>query len=531
MILWLVYSVDNWDGLSKIGKYKVNDKEIITPALFPVVDPFKQDVPISKLKDEFGFDQVITSAYLMSKRLQDKPLEEYPQIHEYLDYNGLVMMDSGAYQVMLYGDIELGVVDTLKLQSHVRPDIGVIMDHPIGLDVSYDEAKKRIDTTLANIKTSIPYFEESGVNWTLPIQGGKYHDLMTDYLQKITKPEIIDNFSFYALGSVVPIMIHQKYETLVKMIATTKTNLPVTKPLHLFGAGHPAMFALATFLGCDSFDSAAYVLMAKDGRYMTVDGTYQLDRLREFPCHCKICVSHTPREVKSMPQGERTKLLAEHNLWVSVGEINRIRTVIRHGRLWDLVQQRAASVPKLASATRMAIDFVSTGELKTLYKAGTPVFNATAVRMMRPVDVRKPVIERSRLAVHRVLQDLKPKKIICIGHKMSDSIYNRSSQKLLDMYSKDFLLCLFLPPFGIIPAHLFDIYPIGQLTHDLDFHHFNLELLVNQQKTLRENGLEDFTLITDEDWPHDIVNALQTGIENFEYIIDRNPMKKLKQLL
>jgi hypothetical protein len=179
----------------------------------------------------------------------------------------------------------------------------------------------------------------------------------------------------------------------------------------------------------------------------------------------------------------------------------------------------------------MAIDFVSTGELKTLYKAGTPVFNATAVRMMRPVDVRKPVIERSRLAAHRVLQDLKPKKIICIGHKMSDSIYNRSSQKLLDMYSKDSLICLFLPPFGIIPAHLFDIYPIGQLTHDLDFHHFNLELLVDQQRALRENGLEDFTLITDEDWPNEIVNALQTGIENFEYIIDRNPMKKLKQLL
>ena len=77
-------------------------------------------------------------------------------------------------------------------------------------------------------------------------------------------------------------MINQDYEALVHMVATARARLPITYPLHLFGAGHPAMFALATFLGCDTFDSAAYILMAKDNRYMTVEGTYQLEDLVDF---------------------------------------------------------------------------------------------------------------------------------------------------------------------------------------------------------------------------------------------------------
>ena len=83
---------------------------------------------------------------------------------------------------------------------------------------------------------------------------------MNDYLDVVTQDEIRKNFDFYALGSVVQIMIHQRYDILVDMIATTKLKLPVDKPLHLFGAGHPAMFALATFMGCDTFDEIIRVI-------------------------------------------------------------------------------------------------------------------------------------------------------------------------------------------------------------------------------------------------------------------------------
>ena len=353
------FSPKFWDGLAKIATFTVSDRSITTPALFPVVDPLQQSIPIQEFRDRFGFDQVITSAYLMSKRIGHNHYQSFPKVHEYLEFDGMVMMDSGAYQVMLYGDIELGVEQTLELQTSVQTDIGVIMDHPIGYDASYSEAKKRNETTIKNLIKSLPKLQTTTTTWTLPLQGGKYIDLLEDYLKKITTMDLLDNFSMFAIGSVVPVMINQDYSTLVKMIGMCRQYLPTDKPLHLFGAGHPAMFALATFLGCDTFDSAAYALMAKDDRYMTVEGTYHLTDLTELPCSCNVCLGLTANEFRQLPKQERIIKLSEHNLAVSSSEINRIRTAIRENRLWDLVLQRANSVPHLANATREATFFRS----------------------------------------------------------------------------------------------------------------------------------------------------------------------------
>ena len=41
-----------------------------------------------------------------------------------------------------------------------------------------------------------------------------------------------------------------------------------SRPVHLFGAGHPMVFALAALLGCDMFDSASYAKFARDDRFM-----------------------------------------------------------------------------------------------------------------------------------------------------------------------------------------------------------------------------------------------------------------------
>jgi 7-cyano-7-deazaguanine tRNA-ribosyltransferase len=504
------FSIKTWDGLAKIGLYETQDHKMITPALFPVVDPYKQDIKISDLRSKFGFDQVITSAYLMSKRMGEKKISEFPLIHDYLDYDGLVMMDSGAYQYMMYGDIDLTVESTMEIQNHVKTEIGVIMDHPIGYNIPHREAIQRNETTIKNLKQSIPLFEGSDVNWTLPIQGGKYIDLLSDYLDKVTDPKIIDKFSFYALGSVVPVMINQDYVNLVKMIATARAKLPVTFPLHLFGAGHPAMFALAVFLGIDTFDSAAYILMAKDNRYMTVDGTQQLENLRELPCNCPICVTYTPEGLLKLDKHTRRTKLAEHNLYVSAGEIRNIHNAIRTGRLWDLVQQRANSVPNLARATRLAVEYVTTGMLADKYQAGIPVSKRNAIRVSLPIDIIKPEITRTKRSARRTLLDIQPKELILITFNMEASIYNRIPPQITDglKIPAGVELALMTPLFGIIPYGIYDIYPMGQITHDLDIEHFNLNEVVEQLEELKNNGLVKITIIHYEKWPQKILDSM-----------------------
>ncbi len=110
----------------------------------------------------------------------------------------------------------------------------------------------------------------------------------------------------YPLGAVVPLMEAYRYAELVDVIAASKRGLSPASPVHLFGAGHPMMFALAVALGCDLFDSAAYALYAKDGRYITVNGTYHVEKLNYLPCSCPICSKYTAGELKKADNSGRT---------------------------------------------------------------------------------------------------------------------------------------------------------------------------------------------------------------------------------
>jgi 7-cyano-7-deazaguanine tRNA-ribosyltransferase len=104
-------------------------------------------------------------------------------------------------------------------------------------------------------------------------------------------------------------------------------------------------FAFAVAMGVDLFDSAAYSLYAQEGRYITQSGTEQLDELDYLPCSCPICSKHSAEEIRESPA--RTKLLAEHNLYVTFEEIRTIKQAITEKTLWELLELRARSHPAL----------------------------------------------------------------------------------------------------------------------------------------------------------------------------------------
>ena len=53
-----------------------------------------------------------------------------------------------------------------------------------------------------------------------------------------------------------------------------------------------------------------------------------------------------------MKPAERTALIARHNLWVSMEEVQRIKRAILEGDLWELVERRCRAHPALLSALR-----------------------------------------------------------------------------------------------------------------------------------------------------------------------------------
>jgi 7-cyano-7-deazaguanine tRNA-ribosyltransferase len=110
------------------------------------------------------------------------------------------------------------------------------------------------------------------------------------------------------------------------------------------------MLALAVAMGCDVFDSAAYALFAREGRYLTATGSRKLDGMTELACPCEACRGRTAAELRGDPR--REELLARHNLTVTLLEMARIREAIRDGTLWELVDDRCRGHPRLLDGYR-----------------------------------------------------------------------------------------------------------------------------------------------------------------------------------
>ncbi|TLZ88428.1 MAG: tRNA guanosine(15) transglycosylase TgtA, partial [Methanobacteriota archaeon] len=150
-----------------------------------------------------------------------------------------------------------------------------------------------------------------------------------------------------AIGGVVPLLETYRFRDLVRVIIASKKGLDPSKPVHLFGAGHPLVFPLATLLGCDLFDSASYAKYARDGRMLFADGTRRAADVRESSCLCPVCTAHPMEKIAA----EET-LLAEHNLHACFGAIREVRQAIAEGDLWGLAERRARAHPALLDAVR-----------------------------------------------------------------------------------------------------------------------------------------------------------------------------------
>ena len=303
--------------------------------------------------------------------------------------------------------------------------------------------------------------------WIGPVQGGNHLELVSHAAIEMGKLP----FDIYALGSPTQIVERYLFDVLVGMIIAAKTNIPVEKPFHLFGAGHPFMFSLAVALGCDLFDSAAYAIYARKGKYLTDYGTLYLKDLQYFPCSCKVCAHHTPRELLEMPLKDKEHLLAWHNLQTCFTEIKRIKQAMKQGRLWELLELRARSHPSLFQALKRFRDH------PTYLEVGTPTSKTKGLFFFDSLSLSRPEVFRYRDKLHRWTAPT-PADILVLLAPPSSKPFHRSKEytRVFRLLSKKLgknlatiHFCTYTPPYGVVPLELDETYPLSQFETSLPF--------------------------------------------------------------
>jgi 7-cyano-7-deazaguanine tRNA-ribosyltransferase len=373
-----VFEVRERDGLARLGTLETPHGRVKTPALLPVVNPNRPIVPPAELATEFRAEILITNAYILGKPpLRDAVLGQ--GIHSFLGFPGAIMTDSGAFQSHVYGDVDVTNSEVIAFQKRIGSDLGTMLD--VFSEPSHDFARATadVDETIRRAK------EADSLRGDMALVGAVQGGLHPDARERCAREISSLGVSVCAIGGVVPLLETYRFRDLVRVIIASKKGLDPSKPVHLFGAGHPLVFPLAVLLGCDLFDSASYAKYARDGRMLFPEGTRRAAEVPESGCLCPVCTSH-PMSAVSADEG----LLARHNLHVCLGAIREVRRAIAHGDLWELAERRARAHPELLVALR---------ELRRhneFLEEFEPLSRRGAMYYVGPETAHRPILHRFR---------------------------------------------------------------------------------------------------------------------------------------
>ena len=332
------------DGQARLGKIHTNHGIVETPCLLPVINPNIRTIEPREMWDRYGIKALITNSYVIWKhdKLRTKALKD--GVHSLIDYPGTIMTDSGTFQSYVYGDVEVGVEEIIKFQKDIGVDIATMLDVFTRPDMTYNQVKEAVDDTISRSQISINVAEDMMING--PIQGGLFPDLRAHSAAEMSNLD----FNIHPIGGIVPVMEQQRYKVLAKIMLACKPNLSPERPVHMFGCGHPMLFPMLIAMGADLFDSAAYVLFARDGRLLTPWGTEKISEIEEWPVIMPAISNYNPKDILKMNKEERTIILSKYNLEVTLQELSRCRQAVRNGTIWRLAEQRSHQHPALREA-------------------------------------------------------------------------------------------------------------------------------------------------------------------------------------
>ncbi len=429
-----MFEIKSRDACARICDWKIGKYKVCTPNIAIVVNPDKQIVTPRELKDIFGAEIIITNAYIIRNSKKAKDIEK-EGMHKVYDWDGPIYTDSGTFQMYSHGSVKISPEETIAYQKKIGSDIITPLDLFTLPKDNQEVADKKLVDTLFRIEDA----RESVTSQNLvgPVQGGRFMELRARAAQKVGKLGV----DVFAIGGIVPLMEKYNFTKLIETVMTVKMNMPLNKPVHAFGCGHPMLFSLLTLLGVDLFDSAAYALYAEDRRYMTVTGTLKVDDISELPCNCPACSGKKPKDMKMRD-------IAMHNLYVTFQEIKTIRQAIVDGTLFELVEMRVRAHPALFDAY---LRLIANSEYMEFMEKFDPMTKNRAFFYTGSVSLDRPVVARvtKRLAERYVPPKGRDGYIVRSFERFAKSTKSSHFVMMDNLY-------------GAVPSELLNMYPFGQ---------------------------------------------------------------------
>lgn len=276
---------------ARAGELTTAHGKIETPIFMPVgTAGTVKGVHQTELVDDVKAQVILGNTYHLYLRPGTEILEKAGGLHQFMNWQGPILTDSGGFQVYSLGDIRKINEEGAKFKSHIdgsshlfTPEGVMDIQRKIGADIimafdectpypcEYNYAKNSMHMTHRWLKRCIDRMNETegkyGYSQTLfPIvQGSTYKDLRIQSAETIASYEAEGN----AIGGL---SVGEPDEDLYAMTDLVADILPKDKPRYLMGVGTPVNLLECIALGIDMFDCVMPTRNARHGMLFTKNG-------------------------------------------------------------------------------------------------------------------------------------------------------------------------------------------------------------------------------------------------------------------
>jgi queuine tRNA-ribosyltransferase len=300
------------DTGARAGRLHTERGQVETPVFMPVGTHAAVRALTPAQLAATGARIVLANTYHLTLRPGEKLVQKAGGLHRFMDWDGLILTDSGGFQVfsLKHRKIEK---DGVRFKSEVdgselflTPERAVEIQHALGADIimAFDEctpypatrkqARQGVDNTLRWLDRCRSAHGDHPSALFPIVQGSVYPELRRACAEAITA---VDSPG-YAIGGV---SVGEGLDLLKQIVSATAPLLPADRPRYLMGVGLPEDLLESIERGIDMFDCVIPTRYARSATLFTRRGRIRMNQRRYrsdfYPidpsCECYACQGFT----------------------------------------------------------------------------------------------------------------------------------------------------------------------------------------------------------------------------------------------
>lgn len=317
---------------------------------------------------ETGAEMVLANTYHLALRPGGEVVEELGGLHQFMQWDGPILTDSGGFQVFSLAEMARLTDDGVSFKSHIdgsrldlTPERAVAIQEQLGADcimcldecpsheVPIEKLRQAVDRTTDWARRCRDAQTRTDQALLAIVQGG------TDPAERERSAEGLLKLEFpgYAIGGL---SVGESPEAMYETLDVTMPMLPTDRPRYLMGVGTPRDLFEAVVRGIDLFDCVMPTRNGRSASAFTVEGEVRLKnrkyRTDESPldpgCDCRVCTRFSRGYLRHLFLSREMLgpiLVSYHNLVFYQNFLRSLRDAIRSDRLDEFRSLHLADVP------------------------------------------------------------------------------------------------------------------------------------------------------------------------------------------